>query len=163
MGGIALGVAALIVVLSVMNGFQREIRTRILGVASHVQISSPNNQLLEWRGVAMQARSNPEVVAVAPFVNAQGMLSFSGTVRGALVRGIEPGMENTVADIGEHMRSGSFEALRPGEFGIILGSDLAHSLGAFEGDQVTLIAPQGLVTPAGLIPRLKTFRVVGTF
>lgn len=163
MGGIALGVAALIVVLSVMNGFQREIRTRILGVASHVQISSPTNQLQDWHAAAMRARSHSEVVSIAPFINAQGMLSYSGTVRGALVRGIEPGMESTVADIGEHMRSGNFNALRPGEFGIILGTDLAHSLGVFDGDQVTLIAPQGLVTAAGLIPRLKTFRVVGTF
>ena len=163
MAGIALGVAALIIVLSVMNGFQREIRTRILGVASHVQISSPSNQLPDWQDVATQAGRNPQVIAAAPFINQQGMLSYAGTVRGTLVRGVNPTLEDQVADIGQHMRSGDMHALRPGEFGIVLGTDLAHSLGSFVGDQVTLIAPQGLVTPAGLLPRVKQFRVVGTF
>lgn len=162
MGGIALGVMALIVVISVMNGFQHEIRSRILSVASHVQISGADGRLGDWGDVATRAATHPQVLYAAPFINAQGMLSYEGTVRGAVVRGIDPELENRVAEIGQHMRSGTFN-LQPGEFGIVLGRDLAHALGAFPGDRVTLIAPQGLVTPAGLIPRLKQFLVIGTF
>jgi len=161
--GITLGVGALIIVLSVMNGFQQELRARILGVASHVQITGPNNYLDDWQPVADAARQNSEVVAAAPYVNAQGMLSFSGNVRGAVVRGIAPAMEEQVADLGRNMVTGSLEQLKPGAFGIVLGSEMARSLGVYPGDQVTLIAPQGLVTPAGMIPRLKQFRVVGVF
>ena len=161
--GIALGVAALIVVLSVMNGFQKEIRARILGVASHVQITGPDNELADWRTVAEDARRQPSVVAAAPYVNAQGLLSHDGAVRGVLVRGVLPELENSVADIGSHMAAGRLDALVPGEFGIVLGIDLARALRAYPGDRVTLIAPQGLVTPAGVIPRLKQFRVVGVF
>jgi lipoprotein-releasing system permease protein len=163
MAGIALGVAALIVVLSVMNGFQKELRARILGVASHVQISGPDNQLADWQRIEQGALAVPGVVAAAPYVNAQGLLANEGSVRGAIVRGIVPGREDQVADIGRHMVAGSLERLVPGEFGIVLGSDLARALRAMPGDKVTLIAPQGLVTPAGLIPRLKQFRVVGIF
>ena len=161
--GIMLGVGALIIVLSVMNGFQQELRARILGVASHVQITGPDNFLTDWQQVADDASKNPEVVAAAPYVNAQAMLSNSGNVRGALVRGIVPDAEDRVADIGNHMIAGSLERLQPGEFGIALGSELARALGVYPGDQITLIAPQGLVTPAGLVPRLKQFRVVGVF
>src|SRR6185503_10589326 len=161
--GIAVGVWALIVVLSVMNGFQKEVRTRILGVVSHVQISGPGNLLPDWRPVAQAAAQNPRVVAAAPFVQGQAMLSAGRAVRGALVRGIEPGMEERVADFGRHMRAGSLAELKPGEFGIVLGGDLARSLGLIPGDKVALIAPQGVVTPAGVIPRLKQFTVVGYF
>ncbi|MCL4800639.1 MAG: lipoprotein-releasing ABC transporter permease subunit [Burkholderiales bacterium] len=161
--GIALGVAALIVVLSVMNGFQKEVRARILGVASHVQISGPDNELAGWRAVAEGARGQPHVVAAAPYVNAQGLLQHEGGVRGVLVRGVVPELENAVAEIGSHMTAGRLEALAPGEFGIVLGVDLARALRAYPGDRVTLIAPQGLVTPAGVIPRLKQFKVVGVF
>lgn len=161
--GITLGVGALIIVLSVMNGFQQELRARILGVASHVQISGPDNYLVDWAPVADAARTHREVVAAAPYVNAQGMLSFSGNVRGAIVRGIEPALEEQVADLGKNMVAGSLDRLQPGGFGIVLGSEMARSLGVYPGDQVTLIAPQGLVTPAGMIPRLKQFRVVGVF
>jgi lipoprotein-releasing system permease protein len=161
--GIGLGVAALIVVLSVMNGFQKELRARILGVASHIQITGPDGQLSDWRGVAAKTRENPRVVAAAPFVNAQGMLALEQNVRGAIVRGVDPALEQEVADIGRHMSAGRLDALVPGEFGIVLGSELARALRAFPGDRVTLIAPQGLVTPAGILPRLKQFRVVGVF
>jgi len=161
--GIALGVAALIVVLSVMNGFQKELRALILGVASHVQITGPDNALADWEAVAGRARQNPQVLAAAPYVNGQAMLAFGPGVRGALVRGIDPGLENEVADIGRHMVAGRLEMLQPGEYGIVLGSELARSLRAFPGERVTVIAPQGLVTPAGLVPRLKQFRVVGIF
>jgi len=163
MAGIALGVAALIVVLSVMNGFQKEVRARILGVASHVQISGPGSKLADWAGVAAVSLKDPRVKAAAPFVNAQGLLSSGDAVRGAIVRGVLPEAEDKVADIGQHMRSGKLEALKAGEFGIVLGADLARNLRALTGDKVVLIAPQGQVTPAGLIPRLKQFTVVGVF
>ena len=163
MFGIALGVAALITVLSVMNGFQEELRSRILGVASHIQISGFESELANWQQVAEQAAKHPEVRAAAPYVQAQGMLSFDQTVRGTLVRGILPAAEEQVADFARYMRAGSLEDLRPGEFGIVLGADLAHNLRVRLGDKVTLIAPQGLVTPAAVLPRLKQFRVVGVF
>ena len=163
MAGIALGVAALIVVLSVMNGFQKELRTRILGVASHVQISGPNNQLADWQSLAKIVAQDPRVKGAAPFVNAQGMLAAGQAVRGSVVRGILPEREEQVAEIGLHMLAGKLEALRAGEFGIVLGSELARALGVLKGDKVALIAPQGLVTPAGVIPRLKQFTVVGMF
>ena len=161
--GIGLGVAALIVVLSVMNGFQKELRARILGVASHVQLSGPGNQLEDWAAVAQKASAHPQVRAAAPYVNAQGMLSFGSAVRGSVVRGILPDREAAVAEIGSHMLAGRLEALVPGEFGIVLGSELARALAVMVGERVTLIAPQGLVTPAGIVPRLKQFRVVGIF
>jgi lipoprotein-releasing system permease protein len=161
--GIFLGVAALIVVLSVMNGFQKEIRARILGVAAHVQITGPDNSLAGWAAVAAKAREDARVLAAAPYVNGQAMLSADGNVRGALVRGIDPKLENEVADVGAHMVAGRLDLLRPGEFGVVLGAELARALRAFPGDRVTLIAPQGLVTPAGVVPRLKQFRVVGIF
>ena len=161
--GIFVGVWALIVVLSVMNGFQKEVRTRILGVASHVQITSIDNRLPDWRSIAALAAQHPRVRATAPFVQGQAMLAAGQAVRGALVRGILPEEEEKVADIGQHMRSGSLADLRPGEFGIVLGADLARGLGVLPGDKVALVAPQGLVTPAGVIPRLKQFSVVGSF
>ena len=163
MAGIALGVAALIVVLSVMNGFQQELRARILGVVSHVQIFGADHRLRDWQETAAAAARNPHVIASAPFVSAQGMLTFGQAVRGAVVRGIIPREEEKVAQFGKHMRAGSLDALQPGRFGIVLGVDLARALGVLPGDKVALIAPQGLVTPAGVIPRLKQFTVVGIF
>jgi lipoprotein-releasing system permease protein len=163
MCGIALGVAALIVVLSVMNGFQKELRTRILGVASHVQVSGAEGGLAAWQQVAEQASKHKQVQAAAPYVAAQGMLSFDQTVRGTLVRGVLPDAEERVADFNRHMRNGSMQLLQPGEFGVILGAELARALRVFVGDKVTLIAPQGLVTPAAILPRLKQFKVVGIF
>jgi lipoprotein-releasing system permease protein len=163
MAGIALGVAALIVVLSVMNGFQEELRTRILAVVSHVQLTGPGNALTDWQEVAKDALEHPRVREAAPYINAQGMLSYGQGVRGAIVRGVLPALEDRVADIGRHMRAGSLDALKPGAFNIILGGELARAIGAFPGDKVALIAPQGRVTPAGVIPRLKQFTVAGTF
>ena len=163
MAGIALGVAALIVVLSVMNGFQKELRARILGVASHVQISGAGNRLVDWQRIAEVAAGQPHVVASAPFVNAQGMLSAGQAVRGSVVRGILPEREDKVAEIGEHMRAGRLDALKAGGFGIVLGSELARALGVMTGDKLALIAPQGLVMPAGVNPRVKQFKVTGVF
>jgi lipoprotein-releasing system permease protein len=161
--GIALGMTVLITVLSVMNGFQREIRTRILGVASHVQISGADNRVSDWQAIAAVASRNEQVVAAAPYVTAQGLLSNGSAVRGAFIRGVEPALEDKVSDLGQHMRSGSLEALRSGEFGIVLGQELARSLGVAPGDKVVMIAPQGQVTPAGIMPRLRQFTVVGIF
>ena len=161
--GIALGVAALIVVLSVMNGFQEELRTRILAVASHIEIRGLDGSMSGWQTVAQAARANPEVRAEAPFVLGQAMLSAGSVNRGALIRGVDPALENTVADFASHMRAGKLTDLKPGEFGIVLGSELAHALGARLGDSVVVVTPQGTVTPAGMLPRLKSFRVVGVF
>src|SRR5215470_15089499 len=161
--GIAVGVWALIVVLSVMNGFQREVRERILGVASHVQITGAGNKLGEWQKIAQLSSREAHVLAAAPFVQAQAMLSAGQAVRGALIRGILPDQEETVADFGSHMRLGTLDALKPGEYGVILGADLARALGVLPRDKIALVAPQGLVTPAGVIPRLKQFTVIGIF
>jgi len=163
MVGIALGVAALIVVLSVMNGFQTELRTRILGVASHLEITGANNQLSNWQSLASQVRAQPEVKASAPYIIAQGMLSYGQSVQGVLVRGVLPAEEGKVADLGKHMKAGSLTDLHPGEFGVVLGADLAMSLGVTIGDKVVLMAPQGQFTPAGVVPRIKQFKVVGLF
>ena len=163
MAGIALGVWALIVVLSVMNGFQQELRSRILGVVSHVQITGNDGRLSDWRQVEREAMRNRHVIAAAPYVSAQGLLTYGQAVRGTVVRGIVPESEERVAEFGAHMRAGNLFALKPGSFGIVLGVDLARALGVYPGDKVALIAPQGLVTPAGVIPRLKQFTVVGIF
>ena len=161
--GIWLGVWALIVVLSVMNGFQKEVRTRILGVVSHVQVGGAGGVLRDWRPVAEAVARNPRVLATAPFVQGQAMLSAGQAVRGALIRGIDPATEERVADFARHMRTGSLDSLRPGTFNVVLGADLARALSVLPGDKVALIAPQGTVTPAGVIPRLKQFTVSGTF
>lgn len=160
---IALGITVLITVLSVMNGFQREIRTRILSVAAHVQITSLNDQLNEWRAIADVARTNPEVVAAAPYVNQQALVSSGNNVRGAYVRGIIPEYEDRVEELSQHMQEGSLASLKPGEFNIVLGVEMARALGVGVGDKVMLIAPQGQVTPAGILPRVRQFTVTGVF
>jgi lipoprotein-releasing system permease protein len=161
--GIALGIWALISVMSVMNGFEKEIRARILGAAAHIQIMGAEGTIASWQPLAAAVKAHPEVVATAPFVNAQGLLTNGTTVRGVFVRGIVPELENTVADFNTHMIAGRLEDLRPGEFGIALGVSLARGLRLNVGDRVTLVSPQGQVTPAGLMPRLKQFTVAGIF
>ncbi len=161
--GIALGITVLITVLSVMNGFQHEVRTRILGVASHVQITGPDNALADWRKVADAAAKHEQVLASAPYVSAQGLLSSGNAVRGAFIRGVLPAREEQVADFAQHMKAGTLSALQPGEFGVVLGIEIARTLGAMVGDKVVVIAPQGQVTPAGILPRLRQFTVVGIF
>ena len=165
MGGMALGVAALIVVLSVMNGFQQELRSRILASISHVEIRGVggNGGLTDWKSVAEVARTQPEVIGVAPYVEGQGLLAVGENVRGVLVRGVDPELENSVADFSRHMRRGRFDELRPGEFGIILGADLATRLNIPVGERLMLVTPQAQVTPIGALPRLKQLRVVGIF
>ncbi|MFN0163145.1 MAG: lipoprotein-releasing ABC transporter permease subunit [Burkholderiales bacterium] len=159
--GIALGVWALIVVLSVMNGFQKEVRDRMLAVVAHIEVFGAAGSVPAWEQLLQQARRHPRVVAGAPYVLAQAMLTNAEVVRGAVIRGILPGPEASVAAL--TLRSGRLEALRPGEFNILLGAELARALGVQLGDRVTLIAPQGNVTPAGVIPRLKQFTVAGVF
>ena len=161
--GIALGVAALIIVLSVMNGFQSEVRDRILAMAAHVQISGAENHLADWGSVAKKAAANPHVKATAPYVLGQGLMTAGGQVKGALVRGIDPAQEPGVSPTLNNVYGGRLTNLVPGGFGIVLGWQLAADLGVRPGDKVTLITPDGQVTPAGLIPRFRQFTVVGLF
>ena len=163
MAGIVLGVAALIIVLSVMNGFQEELRSRILGVVSHVEVSGSGSTLADWPAVADRVKSHPEIVASAPFVMNQGMLALGGNVRGAVIRGVLPEREAQVTGLASSMRLGRLEDLRPGEWHIVLGLELAQALGAGVGDKVTVITPQGNITPAGVLPRMKQFTVSGIF
>ena len=164
MGGMALGVAALIVVLSVMNGFQEELRSRILASISHVEIrASGSGGLADWKAVAGQVGGQPQVIGVAPYVEGQGLLAVGENVRGVLVRGVDPALENTVADFDKNMKRGRFDELRPGEFGIILGADLAARLNLGVGERVMLVTPQAQITPIGAMPRMKQFRLVGIF
>lgn len=163
MVGIGLGVAALIVVLSVMNGFQEELRSRILGVASHLQITGANNVLSDWSAVSAKVQTANHVTGSAPYIMAQGMLSNGQAVQGAIVRGVLPSVEGKVSDLADHMRAGHLADLKAGEFGIVLGAELAQSLGVILGDKVVLMAPQGQFTPTGVVPRIKQFTVVGLF
>jgi lipoprotein-releasing system permease protein len=163
MAGIALGVAALIIVLSVMNGFQKEVRDRMLSVLSHIEISSASGTMPDWQTTAKEAFQDKEVKGAAPFVEAQAILTREDAVRGAVIRGVLPQEEPNVSDVASHVRLGSFDALKPGQFGIVLGRELARALQVQVGDKVTLIAPEGQITPAGIIPRLKQFTVVGIF
>jgi len=161
--GIALGMTVLITVLSVFNGFQREVRTRMLSAVAHVQISGIGDTLRDWQMVAAIAAKHPHVVAAAPYVSAQGLLTSGGNVRGAFLRGIDPAQEDRVSEIGTHMLSGKLTDLRPGEYNVALGAPLARALGVMVGDRVVLVAPQGQVTPAGILPRLRQFTVTGIF
>ena len=159
--GIALGVWALIVVLSVMNGFQKEVRDRMLSVVAHIEIFGAGGTVVRWEPLLEQAKKHKRVLAGAPYVLAQAMLANGEAVRGAVIRGVLPGLEAKVAAL--PMKSGRLDDLAPGEFNVRLGNELARALGVSLGDKVTLIAPQGNVTPAGVIPRLKQFRVAGVF
>ena len=161
--GIALGVTALIVVLSVMNGFQTELRGRILAVVSHVQISGASGEMADWPHVAEQSSKQPGVVGAAPYVQAQGMLSFGQSVRGAMVRGIVPDLEDKVADFRSHMKEGQLDSLAPDSFNIVLGQELALWLGADVGDSVVVMLADERITAVGAMPSLKRFKVSGIF
>lgn len=163
MVGVILGVWALITVMSIMNGFHKDLRDRILFVVSHATISDYRGQLEDWQGVSEIAGRHPEVIAQSPFVLGQGMITKGSEVTGALIRGIDPKTEKGVSQVLDHIVEGNADALKSGEFGIILGDTLARILGVKVGEKVTLVAPKGKVTPAGLIPRLKRFTVVGLF
>ncbi|MFT4607422.1 MAG: lipoprotein-releasing system permease protein [Chitinophagales bacterium] len=161
--GIALGVMALIVVLSVMNGFEKELRERILGMVSHVTVSSLDGSLKDWRALSDDVRNNDEVIGSAPYVEAEAMLSNLSSVSGAIIRGVEPEFESQVSEIHEHMTFGKLSDLVAGEYGIVLGTGLANSLNVVPGDRVTMITPQASASPVGLLPRLRRFNVVGLF
>jgi len=162
--GIALGVAALIIVLSVMNGFQKEVRDRMLSVVSHIEVSAADGAALtDWRATASEARKNPEVVGAAPFVAAQALIARGDDMRGIIVRGIVPDEEATVTDLARQLKDTTLAKLVPGNWNVVLGIELARSLGVRTGDRVTLVLPGGQVTPAGIVPRLRTLTVAGTF
>ncbi|MEO8247836.1 MAG: ABC transporter permease, partial [Burkholderiales bacterium] len=162
--GIALGVAALIIVLSVMNGFQKEVRDRMLGVISHIEIFAPNGAALpDLQRTLAEVKRNPEVIGAATFIGSQALLARGEDMKGAIVRGIDPKLEGEVTDLVRDAKGGAIAKLVPGGFGIVLGVELARSLGVRAGDPVTLISPSGQVTPAGVVPRLKQMTVVGTF
>lgn len=161
--GVALGVAALITVLSVMNGFEKELRERILGMTSHAFITGNGSALPNWQNLQSQIQNQPHLLDSAPFVEGQAMLSQGNRVRGTLIRGVDPTLEPRVSTIHEHIIQGQFNSLQAGEFGIILGHDLARAMGVRTGDKITLITPHVSPTPAGVIPRLKRLNVVGIF
>ena len=162
--GIALGVAALIIVLSVMNGFQKDVRDRMLSVVAHIEIFAPGGAALPDPARTMaEARQNPQVIGAAPFISSQALLARGEDMKGALVRGIDPALEHEVTDLATVVKPDVLARLTSGSFGVVLGSELARSLGVRQGDLVTLIAPGGQVTPAGVVPRLKQVTVVGTF
>ncbi|MBE7939276.1 MULTISPECIES: lipoprotein-releasing ABC transporter permease subunit [Ramlibacter] len=161
--GIALGVAALIIVLSVMNGFQKEVRDRMLGVVAHVEVfAAGGGALPDLAGAIAQVRRHPQVVGAAPFIAAQALVARGEDMRGALVRGIDPALEPEVTDVAATIKP-ALARLVPGSFGVIVGVELARQLGVREGDPLTLVAPGGQVTPAGVLPRLKQLTVIGTF
>lgn len=161
--GLTLGVAVLILVLSVMNGFDRELRQRILGMVPHATLTAADDSLNAWPELVRRLERQPGVLGAAPFVRAEGMLAASGAVQGVLVTGIDPEYEGRVSILPQHLRQGRLEDLKAGEFGIFLGDILARSLGLVPGDRVTLVLPQASVSLAGVFPRLKRFRVLGTF
>lgn len=164
MMGIALGVAALIIVLSVMNGFQKEVRDRMLGVVSHIEVlSSDGGALVNEASVLKTVSGHPNVVAAAPFIATQALLARGEDMKGVIVRGINPALEPGVTDLSPGMNNAALSQLKSGEFGVVLGIDLARMLGLRVGDPVTLVAPSGQVTPAGVVPRLKQMTLVGTF
>ena len=160
---IAIGVMALITVLSVMNGFQDELRDRILNMTSDATISGFDNKLSDWPAVIRDAQELPSVTGAAPYVDDQAMLANGSNMSGTEIRGVIPGMEPAVSEVGKRMVMGKLEDLQPGSYGIVLGKDLAYALGVAPGDKVVLMISQGNVTPAGLIPRFRRFTVSGIF
>ncbi|MCC6593692.1 MAG: lipoprotein-releasing ABC transporter permease subunit [Xanthomonadales bacterium] len=160
--GIALGVTALIVVISVMNGFEQELRARILGMVSHATVTAYGENVRDWPKVVEQARADGRVTGAAPYIEREGMLQ-GRRISGAMIRGVVPELEASVSDVGLKTDVGNFDALTPGSYHIVLGSELAHTLGVTLGDSVTLMAPQMRATPVGVIPQLRRFKVVGLF
>ncbi len=163
MMGLTLGVAVLILVLSVMNGFDRELKTRILGTVSQASVSS-YEIITDWENLSQAIEKNDnKIEATAPFIHLQGMITAYGQVSGLMVSGVEPDYEKKVSIIGEHMIEGSLDDLKAGEFNIILGQSMAQKMGLNVGDKVTLVLPEASPSPAGVIPRFKRFTLVGTF
>ena len=164
MMGIGLGVAALIIVLSVMNGFQKEVRDRMLGVVSHIEVYAVDAAAVaDMSALLSRLKAHPQVLGAAPFVTAQALLARGEDMKGVLVRGIDPAREPEVSDLSQDTQAGVLGRLVAGEFSLVLGRDLANNLGLQNGDPVTLVSPSGQVTPAGVVPRMKQMGVVGTF
>ena len=163
MAGIALGVAALIIVLSVMNGFQKEVRDRMLSVLPHIEVQDVFGSLPNWQKTAATVRENPEVTGTAPYVIGQALVTRNDLMRGVIVRGIEPQEEPNVSEIARQFKLGKLGDLKPGSFNIAIGKELARVLRIGPGDKLTVVIPQGQVTPAGVLPRLKQFTVTGIF
>ena len=163
MAGIGLGVAAMIVVISVMNGFQKEVRDRMLSVISHIEVFDASGALPDWKSTALQVQKNTAVKGTAPYVDGQAMIIRDDVMRGVIIKGVLPEEEPKVSEVASKIKYGKWTDLRPGEFNIVLGSALANSLRVRIGDKITLAAPEGQMTPAGVVPRLKAFTVVGIF
>jgi lipoprotein-releasing system permease protein len=163
MAGIALGVMALIAVMSVMNGFEKELTGRILGMVSHAMVISYDDSLDDWQTVQQQLMENPQITGVAPYIEAEGMVVYEKRVKGTAIQGILPGQEPAVSVISTKMIAGELDNLVSGEFGVVLGAELSRFLGVVPGDRITVVAPTANATPAGIIPRLKQFTVVGVF
>jgi lipoprotein-releasing system permease protein len=161
--GIALGVTALIAVLSVMNGFEAELRERILGMTSHSTITGRSGDLENWPALEQRLKGQAHIQGTAPFIEGEVMLNSDRRVSGTMLRGIDPLYEPRVSEVGNKMKIGELTDLKPGEYGIILGGELAHYLGAMVGDKITVITPQLNASPAGIMPRLKRFTVIGVF
>lgn len=163
MVGITLGVATLITVLSVMNGFEQELRDHLLGMTSHATIAAPTEGLPDWEGVARLASQNPEVIAAAPYIDGQAMIRAGRKLSGVSVRGVLPEREKSVSDMARYLKSGSLDDLRNGSFNVVIGTELAKTLGVGVGDRIDLMIPQATVTPAGIQPRYRRFTVAGIY
>ncbi|MGL4231736.1 MAG: lipoprotein-releasing ABC transporter permease subunit [Casimicrobium sp.] len=161
--GIALGVAALIIVISVMNGFQSELRTRMLAATAHLELKGIEGPLSDWQSLVPTIKKQQEIVALAPYVQGEGLWVNGEINKPSMIRGIDPVAEAQIAEVHKHMKVGELTNLKPGEWGVILGIDLARGLGVRVGEKVALMIPQGTVTPAGSVPRVKTFTVTGLF
>jgi len=161
--GIALGVTALITVLSVMNGFEKELRHRMLGMSSHVVVNTSSNSWSNWQDLAEELRNKPRVIGVAPFIQGQAMVTYNKNVKGSFLQGIDPELEPQVSQVKDKIVAGSFDKLESGKFNLVLGSELARSLGVWLGDKITLVVPHVSVTPVGVLPRMKRFTITGIF
>lgn len=160
---LALGITLIITVLSVMNGFQFEIKERILSMTAHATVLELDGKLRDWQKVERELEGNAEIKGSAPYVSGQGMIVHGKQVTGAMINGIDPQLEAKVSQIGDHLKADSLEVLKPGEFGVLLGSDLATFLGVEVGEKITVITPEATVTPAGIVPKFRRFTVMGTY
>lgn len=161
--GIMLGVMVLITVLSIMNGFEKELRDKILGVIAHVTVSGTNGQLSDWSAQVERLRKEPHVIGAAPYVQKQVMITNGEKMRGVVLQGIDPTVQDQVSDVDFKMIDGNFTNLKPREYGIVLGVEVASALGVMPGDKVTVVVPQVQITPAGILPRIRRFTVVGVY
>ena len=161
--GVTLGVTAVITVMAVMNGFEKEMTDRILGMVSHATVVDQGGELIEWQPISAEVESHPEILGAAPYFRAEGMLTYNKRVQGTIIRAVIPKEEIKVSEVANKMVMGDFTDLKAGDYGIVIGREMARTLGVLTGDKITLIVPQANVTPAGILPRLKRFTVVGIF